>query len=183
MDFGRLRIGEWVAAFAAVALVGVTRVNWYLDAGRQEISDGIVTTGANLTAWEAFTVTDLLLGLLAVAGFAVAMLCATRRSPALPVASAVLTIGLGVVVSLLVLYRLFDQPGPDDDVEVLTGAWLGLVAALAVTAGAWIVLADERTGASEPPDVPARPAPPATAEAGSDIALGVAPEPARHDPS
>ncbi len=183
MDVKRLRLGEWMAAFGAVALIGVTRVNWYFDAARQQVDDGIVTTGAFLTAWEAFTVVDLLLGLLIVAGLAVAGLCATRRSPAMPVAAAIVTTGFGFVVTLLVLYRLVNQPGPNDVVGVRPGAWLGLAAALAVTAGAWIVLADERTGASEPPDVPARPAPPETAEVGSDVARGVAPEAARPSPS
>jgi hypothetical protein len=183
MDFKRLRLGEWMAAFGAVALIGFTRVNWYFDATRQEISDGLVRTGDYLTAWEAFAVVDLLLGLLIVAGIAVAALCATRRSPALPVAAAILTTALGIVVTVLVIYRLLNQPGPNDAVEVLTGAWLGLAATVAVTAGAWIVLGDERTDASEPPHVPARPAPPETAEVGSDVARGVAPEAARPGPS
>ena len=51
---------------------------------------------------------------------------ATRESPALPVLFSVLTIVAGVLAALLILYRIVNQPGPNDVVEVQAGAWLGL---------------------------------------------------------
>jgi hypothetical protein len=166
---GRLRAGEWLAGLGGLGLLAVLFADWYGVAGRD-------ATTAGGTGWQVFAVLDVLLVALALLGIAVAVTCATRRSPAVPVAAAVLATGFGIVMTLLVLYRLANQPGPNDLVDVRLGAWLGLLATLAVAVGGWRTLADERLEAAEPPHVPARPAPPASAPEGSLVATGGVPE-------
>jgi hypothetical protein len=80
------------------------------------------------------------------------------------VAAGVLTPTAGTLALLaLALRALVFQPGPNDLVVLRYGAWLGLLAALALAVGGWLAIKDERTDAPEsaytPPEP--RPAPPA----------------------
>ena len=86
---------------------------------------------------------------------------ATRASPSIPVAFSVFTVLAGALAALLILYRIVNQPGPNDVVEVELGAWLGLLAALVIAGGGWRSMRVEPIpGAPLPPveDLPA-PAP------------------------
>ena len=148
----RLRFGELLAGVAALVLLASTFLDWYTPRGRAE----------GLSAWSAFTVVDLLLALVIALGLAVLVLQVAGRGPALPVGVEVVTTTLALAATLLVLYRILDQPGPNDAIEVSAGAWLGLVAVAAVFYGAWHALHDERARPADPP-APAperRPAPP-----------------------
>jgi RND superfamily putative drug exporter len=85
-----------------------------------------------------------------------AMLVATvtERSPALPVALAVLGVPIGAAAVAVVALRLVAEPGlgvgaSDAEVAVRLPAFLGLVAAAALLAGDWIALADDRTDTPE----------------------------------
>ena len=164
MELSRLRPGELIAGGGGVALLVVMFLDWYALVGLGEVA-------AN--AWQAFSVTDLILALTAVSGIALAVLTASRRSPALPVALSVITSTLGVLATLLVLYRILNQPGPNDFVEVKFGAFLGFLSVLAIAAGGYRSMRDEEgEGAPMPTDMrptPARegptdPAPPPEAE-------------------
>jgi hypothetical protein len=144
MRLRRLRRGEWLAAAGGVALVVALALPWYGDA----------------TGFESLAVLDVLLVLLAALALALAVLQATQDAPALPVGAGVLTVTFGAIGVLLVLYRLVDQPGPNDLVDVRAGAWAGLAAALAVTAGGWLSMADEHVHGLPPgPEPELRPAP------------------------
>ena len=118
------------------------------------------------SAWEYFGVLDVILALVALLAILLAGLAATQRSPALPVAASVLTAATGILAALLVLYRILDQPGPNDLVEVKLGAFLGFVCVLAVAAGGWEAMSEDdhaRAAAAEPgAPAPVRPPPPAT---------------------
>jgi hypothetical protein len=118
---GRLRAPELIAGAGGVALLVALSTDWYSGA----------------TAWQAFSVLDVVLALLALAPLALVALQATRQSPSLPVAFSVLTTVAGALATLLILYRILNQPGPNDLVEVEPGAWLGLAAAAAMAAGGW----------------------------------------------
>ena len=79
------------------------------------------------------------------------------RGPALPVAIGVITTTLALAATLLVLYRILNQPGPNDVIGVAAGAWIGLAACLGVFLGAWLSLSDERSRPADPvPPVPER---------------------------
>jgi hypothetical protein len=114
----------------------------------------------------------LLLVLVMLGGLILAVLTVTERdTPVLAVVTFVFTSSLGIVTSVALLIRLtLAQPSlslglPDSQVDVRSPAWFGFAALVAITAGAWITMGDERTRAatSAVPEVPVRPAPPATA--------------------
>jgi drug/metabolite transporter (DMT)-like permease len=117
----RLRDGEWIAGAGGAALLAALFLGWYSGA----------------SAWQAFSLLDFLLALLALVPLALVVLQATRESPSLPVAFSVLTTLAGALAALLILYRLLDQPGPNERVDVELGAWIGLGAAVVAALGGW----------------------------------------------
>jgi carbon starvation protein CstA len=137
----RVRAGEIVAGVAGLALLVVLFLEWYTVAGR----------GEGLSAWDAFTVVDVLLALVALLGIAVLVSQVAGRGPAVPVALEVLTTTLALAATLLVLYRILNQPGSNDVVDAAVGAWLGAACCLALFLGAWLALRDERARPSDPP--------------------------------
>jgi hypothetical protein len=152
----RLRPGEWLAALAGIGLVASLGLDWYGVRGRD----------AALSGFAAFDVVDILLALIAALGIALAVLQATRDRPALPVAASVFTVTFGLLGILLVLYRIANEPGPDEFLDVRAGAYLGLVAAVALTAGGWRSLATEWVPGLPPgPEPELRPPPRIAADA------------------
>jgi hypothetical protein len=150
MDLSRLRLGEWLVAAGGVALIASLALDWYGARGRADA----------LSGFESFSVVDVLLVALAALAIGLAVAQATRRSPTVPVAAAVLTVVFGIAGVLLVAYRIVNQPGPNEFVDVRAGAWVGLAAAAAVLAGGWESLRNEHVPGEGPPaDVELRPAP------------------------
>jgi hypothetical protein len=147
----RVRAGELVAGAAGVLLLLSTFLSWYSVSGRDD----------SLTAWGAFSVVDLLVALVALLGIALALSEVIGRGPALPVALGVVTTTLALAGTLLVLYRILNQPGPNDLISVEAGAYLGLLASLGVFLGAWLSLSDERPRPADPvpPEPQRRPTP------------------------
>jgi multisubunit Na+/H+ antiporter MnhB subunit len=153
VELSRLRHGELIAGAGGVALLIVMFLDWYGAEGPADVSIG-------LSAWQAFSVTDVILALTAVAGIGLAVLTASRRSPALPVAASVITATLGAFATLLVLYRILNQPGPNEFFEVKLGAFLGFLSVLAIAVGGWRAMRDEQwEDAPMPTDVRPTPAP------------------------
>ncbi len=173
MELSRLRQGDLVAGIAGVVLLVVMFLDWYAAGGNATFQGQDIDISLGFNAWQAFSITDLILALTALSGIALAVLTASRRSPALPVALSVITTTLGALATLLVFYRILNQPGPNDFVEVKFGAFLGFLAVLAVAAGGYLSMRDEEgEDAPMPVDVrptpaaegPADPAPPPEAE-------------------
>ena len=146
----RVRAGELVAGAAGVVLLASMFLNWY--SVTNEIlfgaSDGQTR---DVSAWGAFSVVDVLLALVALLGIALALSEVIGRGPALPVAIGVITTTLALAGTLLLVYRILNQPGPNDLISVELGAYLGLLASLGVFLGAWLSLSDERPRPSDPP--------------------------------
>jgi uncharacterized membrane protein len=150
-----LKPGEIVAGAAGVLLMVSLFLPWY--------SVGVELPGAGrlvarISGWEALTVIDVLLAIAALCGIALLVAQATARRPDLPVTLSVISTVVGIMATLLVLFRLIDAPAPSDRA---IGIWLALLGAAGVAAGGWRSIADERNrGVPERP-VEARPAPPA----------------------
>jgi hypothetical protein len=134
-----MRPGEIVAGLGGLVLLVALLMPWYGDA----------------TAWEAMSVIDILLALAAVVALALPVVSASSKGPAKPIGHAVIATVTSALATLLVLFRLLDDPGP-----LRAGAWLGLAGVLAALAGAWLAMRDESTPGAAPPDVPRRPVPP-----------------------
>ena len=148
MRLQRVRGGEWLAGLAGVALIVSLFLRWY-DAAP-----------APLTGWQAFTVTDVLLAILALAGPLLLGIQATRESPALPTATSIVCTTCGALAAAIVLVRLVVEPEADRVSGIAAGAWIGLAAALALLAGGWWSLESEHNAGATAPPVDVRPSPP-----------------------
>jgi len=128
MDLRRLRVGEWIVGACGLLLLVALFLPWYSE--------------PSSTAWEAFTVLDVILALLALEAISVPIVTAAHRVPALPLAVESLTALFGLLALLLVLIRVLNLPGDADGRDI--GLWLALAATLGITAGALVGMRDER---------------------------------------
>ena len=145
MSLRRLRSGELIALAGAICLIVALTLPWY------ENSQG------KLDAWSTFGVAVALLILAAAGALVLVVATVTERTTAIPVAAAVWGTLFGFVAVIAAIVRLLERP--DHATELCAGIWLALVGALAVLAGSWQSMRDERTKLYPPADVPARPPP------------------------
>lgn len=127
MDLRRLRTGEWVLAAAGVALLVSLFLPWY---------------SPGLSGWEAFTVLDVVLALIAASAIAVLPVTATQSVPAVPMALDSLVALLGIAATVLVAVRALVLPDAAAGRE--WALWVGLAGAAGVAAGALLAMRDER---------------------------------------
>jgi hypothetical protein len=150
-DLSRLRRGELIAgAGGVVLLASVLILPWYGASG----PGGSVT----VTGWSALSILRWLILLDGLAAVALATAQAACRAPALPVSLSVISTVLGAVTAIALVYRvLINLPGPDSIVAQRLGAFLGLVAAVAIVYGAFASMREEgipaRDGIGEVPTV------------------------------
>ena len=128
MDLRRLRVGEWIVGACGVLMLVALFAPWYGN--------------PSSSAWEAFTILDVILALVALAALSVPLVTATHRVPAVPLALESLTALFGSIGVVLVLIRVLNLP--DDLHGREWGLWLGLVAALGIVAGGLVAMRDER---------------------------------------
>ena len=197
MDTTKLRLGEVVAGVSAVLLFIVMFFHWY-GVKINTSAFGIKVTGVEspgFSAWKVYSYTDLLLLLLIILALGMVFLSATQRSTALPISLNVIVAGFGGIMTLIVLYRLINQPGPNDLVTVKFWAYVGLLLTAGVAVGAFLAMREDGTsfgdaaqrvggatgGGSAPPSPPPQPA---RAPAGGEPAPPAqAPPPSQPPPS
>ena len=142
------------AGFGAVLLVSLW-VPWY-------------SGPESLSAWEALGALDVVLALVAAAAVALALITATQRVPAVPIALAVFVTWAGILGVVLVLLRVVSLPDAADGRD--WGLWLALVAVAGIVASGLVAMRDERlskpgrhtdpTGKpATPPEIETHPAP------------------------
>jgi hypothetical protein len=134
MDIARLRRGELIAGASGLALFIIMFFNWF---GVEEFGIGV-----SFNAWESFDFIDLVLLLTVIVAVGLAVATAAARTVALPVAASAITAGLGIIATLLVLYRIIDPP---EELGREFGVWLGLIASAGVAAGGWLSMQEEGT--------------------------------------
>jgi hypothetical protein len=162
-DYTRIRRGEMIAAISALVLFVVMFLTWFNFTGDRRTRFLIVAGGHPLpvtgTAWHAFSNTSLLLVLLVLVALAPAVVTATQQKLNFPLA-AVLT-GLSIVVAALVIYKLFGhRPGGNKYTGVAVGGYLGLVAIIGITVGAFMTALEDGVSWGDPDR------PPSVADAG-----------------
>ncbi|HEX3293953.1 MAG TPA: hypothetical protein VHR38_09480 [Solirubrobacterales bacterium] len=136
----RVRVGELVGAVSGLGLLVVTFLPWYSVGGE------------NATAWQAFSVTDIVLAAAGATALSVGIVVLFRLSVSYPVAGSSVAGGLGIVALVLIVIRLIDPPG-SGDVHREIGAWLGLIAAAGIACGGWLGMQESRSpgGLRRPP--------------------------------
>jgi hypothetical protein len=142
LDSSRLRTGELVAGIGGVALFVFLFFDWF--GGGAEVSGSLVNGTATLShpgisGWDALTdLPGFLIILSGVSGIALAYLAAAGQRVNIPVRRGAITALLGALAVLLILWRMF-AGSP----TLKIGVFLGLAAAIAVTAGALMALGED----------------------------------------
>jgi hypothetical protein len=142
LDSSRLRRGEIVAGIGGVALFVFLFFDWF--GGGAEVSGSLVNGTAvlshpGISGWDALAdLPGFLIILSGVAGIALAYLAASGKRVNIPVRRGAVTALLGVLAVLLILWRMF-AGSP----TLKIGVFLGLGAAIAITAGALMALGED----------------------------------------
>jgi hypothetical protein len=172
VDPRRLRIWEWITGLAGVVLLGSTFLDWYEADYREFIQEpgysNVFTAQGTLNAWEAFSVFDVLIAIVALMAIATAVMAAVHNTPAVSLALASLLLLVGTIFTIALVVRVIALPevaiagvtAPDDDVTRSIGLWLGLAASVVVTGGALGCMRDERFPRAARVDVPIETLPP-----------------------
>jgi hypothetical protein len=153
----RLRRGELLSLLGAVLLLVMLFFGWYT------VPPGTVEAGTG--GWEAMGVlVSILLGLPIFLSFALAITTVVRRSPALPVAFGVLTFAVGLVVWIVLLIRLLNEPAlgaalDGADVTLRWPGYVGFAAMTLIVVGGMESMRDERRDAPESAYTPPPPRP------------------------
>lgn len=145
MNVRWLRSGELIALAGVALVVTSLFLRWY---------EG---PGGTLDAWDTFGPGMALVLAAAAAGLALVVSTVTERTVALPVSLAVWTVVIGVAGLVAAIVRVLERPG--HSTTVCVGAWLALAGTVAILAGAWQSLRDERTSRYDPADPQPRPLP------------------------
>ncbi|MQA73521.1 MAG: hypothetical protein GEU88_04085 [Solirubrobacterales bacterium] len=181
MDVGKLRTGELIAGVSAIVLFIVMFLPWYGIGGAagevlQQAQDLGFAPDVDTTAsaWQSFGFIDIVLFVTIIVAVAFAAATAMSQSVALPVAASAITAGLGILSTLLVLYRLIDPPG-EGDIGREFWLYIGLLAAAGIAYGGWRAMQEEgtsfgaqsdrlqdRMGGGSPPPPPSEGRPPAS---------------------
>ncbi len=114
-------------------------------------TDSLPLTG---NAWEAYSNTSLLLVVLIIVALALPAVTATQQRINFPLAAAATL--LSVLVLIEIIIKLFSsRPGGNTYSEVAVGGYLGLLAIIAITVGAFITAREDgmkwRTEAPQTP--------------------------------
>src|ERR1044072_8387985 len=126
--------GEWAAAICGLGLLAVMFAGWF-------------TPGPNtstLDAWESFSVTDIVLAVIAVTSILIAAVSLAGRSVSLPAAGSAITslLSAGAIPSLLPLPAplaiVFRIAAPPQDYHREAGIWIALFWSLGLAVGAYI---------------------------------------------
>lgn len=144
----RLGAGATIYTISALALFLFMFLDWY-GTGVTSVSgfSGEVPGGG--TAWEALSVIPLFLMLAIVAAVGAALARRFDFDPGLPLAPNAVVSGLGVLATVLILFRILVPPDAADfggvgvDVSLRTGAFLALLAAAGIAYGGWRAMREE----------------------------------------
>jgi hypothetical protein len=140
-----LRVGELTALVGCgLAIFALTR--WWYE-----------SPIGNLDAWDTFGPGVVLILAAICAALAMIVSGLTERTAALPVATAVWCVPLGLIAVIAAAVRVLERP--DHATALCAGAWLALVGSALILIGAWLVLRDERPGLYPPARPQPRPRP------------------------
>lgn len=146
MTFTRLRLADWVAFLAALALLFATAADWYSTKGGEqarqieksaptrgegaELADDAAATAESeeRNAWQADGGIDRVILVALLATVALAVYAAFMRAAGRGLGFTALAGLAAALTALLVLYRMLQEPGTDDVTTLKAGAPLALAA-------------------------------------------------------
>lgn len=141
MDVDKLSTGEKISAVSAIALFIIMFLTWYtVDAPA-----GVASP--SLTAWDAYSLIDIILLITVVAAVGAAVLRISDGDIDIPVSQIVAALG-GLSV-LLILFRIISTPSLSffgvtaADTSISYGVILGLIAAAGVAFGGYRAMQEE----------------------------------------
>jgi outer membrane biosynthesis protein TonB len=162
VDSSKLGVGEIIAGISGLALFVFMFLPWY---GVDSVG-GFGVSGADASAWEAFSFIDILLFLVAVVVVGLVIVQMAESTPDMPVPPAQILTIAGVVALVLILFRLvfapdFNTEGLDVDVDLgrKIGIFLGLIAAAGITYGGWRAMQETPMPSPTPDPTPPTPTP------------------------
>jgi hypothetical protein len=130
----RLRGGDLLAGAGGALLAVALFVPWFGKVNPFCEPFPGYSCGRNFDALQAFGFTDLVLILTAAGGLAVAFFAARSTKTDTQITSAAMTVPVALLATLLVVYHVFEPVGK---LDIRFGLYLGLLACVAVTYGAW----------------------------------------------
>lgn len=142
----RLRLGELACLGGAICVVVSLTLPWYGGAPSSANADAL----GRLDAWATFGPAVVLLMIACLMALLLALATVFERSTALPVAAAVWMTLFGLIAVVAAIVRVLERPDGSSSLEI--GAWLALAGAIAMFAGGWQSIRDERTELYEPAD-------------------------------
>jgi hypothetical protein len=169
MDLSKVRGGEMIAAIGGIVLlIALFFFDWYGIGASVSTPIGEFSIRGDFGAWDRQgffgTLANLVILAAGVAAVGLALLTATSRTVALPVAASALTAALGIAAVVMVLARMLLQPLDNDFVDLKFGFWLAVFGAAGVAIGGWKSMQEEGATLARPSDRPPRgsqtPAPP-----------------------
>jgi hypothetical protein len=173
-NYSRLRLARTTVAVGAIALfVFVFFLDWY-GGSVEGLLPGTHLSGAaaSATGWQTFTISRWIWLLTIVVALGATLASVTGYEHDGPVPLSAMVAGLGALASALIVYRIAHHPGPSASAGsirisygIKPGIWFGLIAALAIAAGAYVQAQAEQ---AEPP-AKAEPGQPAAAAAFSGL--------------
>jgi hypothetical protein len=146
----RLRGGDWLAGIGGAVLAISMFQPWFGKVSPYCQPLPGHSCGRNFDAWRAFGFTDIVLLAAALAGIGVAVLAAASSKTDPQITSAAMTVPIGLLATVLVLYRVIEPVGKLDP---RFGLFLGLAACLAITYGSWRALRNEWPSRASPAGV------------------------------
>ena len=153
MDFSKIRTGELIAAIGGlVLLVAMFAFDWYEISGFGGLVEQFgetVGVDTGIKAWDGQgffgTIANLVVLAAGVAAVTLAILTATSRNVALPVAASAITAGFGIGAVVMIVLRMVFQPGPNEVVDLRFGIVLAVFGAAMVAYGGWQSMQEEGT--------------------------------------
>jgi hypothetical protein len=150
MDISKLRRGELIAAVGGIVLLfSMFFLDWYAGGANVSTPFGGSSVETGFGAWDGQgftgTIADLVILAAAIAAVGLAVVTATSRTVALPVAASALTTALGIAAVVMVLLRMVFQPGPNEFIELRFGIWLALISSAVIAYGGWEAMREEGT--------------------------------------
>ena len=147
MDTSKVSFGEMIAGVSAIALFVFMLLPWY----GVEASFGAGSISQNGSAWEVFSLIDVLLLLVILIALGLVVARAMDALPELPQPPGLIVAAAGAFAVLLILFRLIIVPDGNVDVEGVDfsrkiGIFLGLIAAAGITFGGWTAMNERASG-------------------------------------